>query len=649
MEDNIYINTLKRYYGYDAFRGIQLDIIKSISDGHDTLGLMPTGGGKSVTFQVPALIKEGVCIVITPLIALMNDQVAHLKARGIAAEAVNSEKSHDEVLKVLDNAIYGAVKFLYVSPERLTHPLFLAKLHYMKVSFITVDEAHCISQWGYDFRPSYLNIGKLRELLPDVPVLALTATATPPVMQDIQDSLRFGQYQDESPKVFAMSFKRDNISYVVRKSEDKDAEIIHILRSVGGSAIVYTRNREKTKTLAKELVEAGFSATFFHAGLDFAIKNQRQEQWQSDEIRIMVTTNAFGMGIDKPDVRLVIHADCPNSLEAYFQEAGRAGRDGKRSYAVLLYNKHDIHKLNKGINEAFPEKEYIRKVYDHLAYFFELAVESGEGARYEFNEDLFCVKFRHFPTLLHGALSILQSAGYIEYNQDPDSHPRVQIRLRRDELYTVDNMSAMENVVMTTLMRYYGSLFIDLVYINEHLIARKAGITEQQLHVTLKQLTQRGVIRYVPRRNVPQIIFTRQRVDSDRLIIRKEIYEVQKAKYTARVNAVIYYIESQDTCRQRLLLEYFGQNESDDCQHCDVCISKKKTEYSKILQTKQAMLNLLKDAKPHPVSELRELPIDTPLLHEVLEILINEGTITIDGSFIIAKSNPICKPSFSSS
>lgn len=634
MEDAIYIETLKRYYGYDSFRGIQLDIIRSIAAGHDTLGLMPTGGGKSVTFQVPALTMEGVCIVVTPLIALMNDQVAHLKERGITAEAVNSEMSKDEIQKVLDNAVYGVVKFLYVSPERLAHPLFLAKLYYMKVCFITIDEAHCISQWGYDFRPSYLNIGAIREKLPHAPVLALTATATPPVMEDIQERLCFGKYQDDSPQVFTMTFKRDNISYVVRKTEDKDAEIAHILRCVEGSAIVYTRNREKTKLIAKELAELGFSATFFHAGLDFSIKNQRQKQWQTGETRVIVTTNAFGMGIDKPDVRLVIHADCPNSLEAYFQEAGRAGRDGKRSYAILLYNGRDFHKLNKGIGEAFPEKNYIRKVYDDLAYFFELAVDSGSGARYEFNEDKFCVIFRHYPTFLHGALSILQSAGYIEYNHDPDTHPRVQIMLRRDELYDIGNMSSMENTVLTTLMRYYGSLFVDLVYINENMIARKAGITEHQLHVTLKQLSQKRVIRYVPRRNVPLLMYLKQRVDSDRLVIKKEVYEEQKKRYEDRVEAVIEYAETDDVCRQKLLLAYFGQEDSENCQHCDVCIARKKIDKERMTEARKLITDVLRDNKPHAAYELKELALENNLLHEALETLIDDEVVTVDGSFV---------------
>lgn len=634
MSDKIYIETLKRHFGYDSFRSIQLDIVKSIAAGHDTLGLMPTGGGKSVTFQVPALTMEGVCLVITPLISLMKDQVEHLKAKGIKAEAINSNQSHQEIQKILDNAIYGAVKFLYISPERLSQKLFLAKLYYMKICFITVDEAHCISQWGYDFRPSYLNIGNIREALPDAPVLALTATATPAVTEDIQDKLAFGKYSDKRPNVFRMSFRRDNISYVVRTAEDKDAEMIHILNSVPGSAIVYTRNREKTKTTARLLCDAGISATYYHAGLDFAIKDRRQYLWKTNQTRVIVATNAFGMGIDKPDVRLVIHLDCPDSLEAYFQEAGRGGRDGLRSYAVLLYNKHDRVKLLKHSGQAFPPKDYIRKVYDHLSYFFELAIDTGEGAHYEFNEDLFCTRFHHYPTQMEYALSILQNAGYILYEQDPDSNPRLQINITREELYHISHLSEQENNIITSLLRYYGSLFVDLTYINESLIARKNGITEQQLHVILKGLAQKGIIRYVPRRKVPLLTFTRQRTASERLRFSKEVYEDLRDRLTERINAVLDYAEATDTCRQQLLLDYFGETDADECHHCDICIDKQNTHTPQYTGALQIITGLLSDNEPHLLSDIHALPIPRRALHDALETLIQEKQITIDGPSI---------------
>lgn len=622
MEDKLYIETLRKYFGYDSFRSIQLDIVRSIASGHDTLGLMPTGGGKSITFQVPALTMDGVCLVVTPLISLMNDQVEHLKQRGIKAETINSSISHHEMLKILDNAIYGAVKFLYVSPERLSQKLFLAKLYYMKVCFITVDEAHCISQWGYDFRPSYLTINKIREKLPEVPVLALTATATPQVVKDMMDKLDFGKYSDKEPQVFRMSFRRDNLSYVVRMTDDKEAEMIHILDSVKGSAIVYTRNREKTKKLAKKLCDCGISAAYYHAGLDFAIKDKMQQRWQNDQVRVMVATNAFGMGIDKSDVRLVIHADCPDSLEAYFQEAGRAGRDGKRSYAVLLYNKADRSNLLKHSSVAFPPKDYIRKVYDHLAYFFELAIESGEGARYEFNEDTFCARFRHYPVHLEAALSILQNAGYIYYDHDPDNKPRAMMMVTREALYHVDNLSKIEDEVLTAMMRHYGSLFSELTYISLGQIASLCDIEEGRVYQVLKSLTQRGIIRFVPRRNVPLIIFRQQRIPSERLRFDKEVYEVLRDRLVERIDAVIMYADTNDCCRQKMLMEYFGEKDVQLCGHCDVCIDNKPRKSSlSVEDAMEKVMALLSDNKQHSVGELRELGIPKKVLHDAIEIL----------------------------
>ena len=376
---------LRQYWGYPDFRGIQRDIIESIASGKDTLGLMPTGGGKSITFQVPALAQEGVCIVITPLIALMKDQVQHLKQRGILADAIYSGKTRSEIVQILENCIFGGIKILYVSPERLGTDIFQTKLRHINVSFITVDEAHCISQWGYDFRPSYLKIADIREQKPGIPILALTATATPEVVDDIQEQLHFGE-----KNVFKMSFERKNLAYIVRTVSDKQHEMIHILQCVKGSAIVYARSRKRTKEMSELINQSGISATFYHAGLDPAVKDERQKAWQADKVRVMVATNAFGMGIDKPDVRMVIHIDCPDSLEAYFQEAGRAGRDGEKSYAVLLYDTSDERKLKKRIDDTFPEKELIKDIYERLAYFFQIGVTSGRGKTFEFNIEKFC-------------------------------------------------------------------------------------------------------------------------------------------------------------------------------------------------------------------------------------------------------------------
>ena len=634
--DSLYIETLRQYFGYDSFRSIQLDIIRSISEGNDTLGLMPTGGGKSITFQVPALTMDGVCIVITPLIALMKDQVMHLKQRGIRAEAIYSGLTHDDILRILDNASYGAVKFLYVSPERLSSPLFLSKLQYIDVCFITVDEAHCISQWGYDFRPSYLQIDKIRELLPETPVLALTATATPQVIEDIQDKLQFGKHTKGKTGFYKMSFKRNNLSYVVRYAEDKYEEMVHILQSVNGSAIVYTRNRKRTKELAEVLNANDISATFYHAGLDFAIKDTRQQEWQENKYRVMVATNAFGMGIDKPDVRLVIHFDCPDSLEAYFQEAGRAGRDGKRSYAVLLYNKDDNRKLLRHADNAFPQKEYIRKVYDNLAYYFELPLYTGEGARFEFNEEVFCTRFHHYPTSLEAALSILQNAGYIEYDPEPDSNPRILITVPRSELYDVAGLSKTEEEVLTTLLRYYGTLFTSLTFINVALIASACKIDEQRMHIALKNLATRGIVRYVPRRNVPIITYVIQRIPSNDLIISKNIYEELHKRMVERVGAVIRYLESEDICRSTLLLEYFGELDAEPCNHCDVCIEHK--DKPRKPESENSLLQLLSDHKEHHIDELvKAYKIPQKVFEEEIEYLRQEELITISYPYIRLK------------
>ena len=585
--DETYLSTLKRYFGYDSFRSIQLDIIRSIGSGRNTLGLMPTGGGKSITFQVPALVMDGVCIVISPLIALMKDQVQHLKKRGIKAEAIYSGLSHKEVQRILDNTIFGAVKFLYISPERLSNKLFLAKLYYMKVCFIVVDEAHCISQWGHDFRPSYMQISKLLQILLDhadtqanknnsdhftiPPVLALTATATKQVIKDITRSLSIEPEDAEHWNVLSMSFRRKNLSYVVRNTEDKFRELMHIVNSVDGSVIVYTRNRERTKELSDMINAEGISATFYHAGLDFSIKERRQDQWQADEVRIMVATNAFGMGIDKTNVRLVIHMDCPDSIEAYFQEAGRAGRDGERAYAVLLCNGSDTSALTKRINTTFPPKEYIRQVYEHLAYYFELAINCGEGVRYEFNESEFCRRFKHYPTHLEHALAILQNAGYINYEHDHTDRARVIITTSRYELYDL-NLSHTEEKIINALLRNYGTLFTDMTFIDFSLLCRKTALTTEAIHQDLKSLAQRRVIRYLPPRQIPIITYLRQRTDVEHIKIDHEIYEDARQRLKTHIDSMLQYINENDTCRERMLMEYFGEETKEDCGHCDVCL-----------------------------------------------------------------------------
>ena len=636
--DTIYIETLRKYFGYDSFRSIQLDIIRSIGSGCDTLGLMPTGGGKSITFQVPALTMDGVCLVITPLIALMKDQVMHLKARGIKAEAIHSSLSHDDILRILDNASYGAVKFLYVSPERLSSPLFLAKLRYVNVCFITVDEAHCISQWGYDFRPSYLHINSVRERLPNVPVLALTATATPAVVTDIQEKLDFGRYTDGKTGFYKMSFRRSNLSYIVRRTDDKFAETVHILQSVAGSAIIYTRNRKGTKDIAEKLQESGISATFYHAGLDAAIKDTHQQEWQQGKYRVMVATNAFGMGIDKADVRLVIHADCPDSLEAYFQEAGRAGRDGKRSYAILLTYSSDSKTLMRRAVDAFPKKEYVRQVYDHLAYYFQLPEYMGEGKQFEFDRDRFCVKFHHYPTTLEAALGILQNAGYIAYDPCPDSHPRVIFQVTRQGLYEISGLSPKEEAVIDALLRYYGSLFTEFTFIVPSFVARACNIDEQRLHQVLKSLAQRHIIRYVPRRDMPVITYLTQRIPSSQLSITHAVYEDLQQRMVERINKVLEYISIQDTCRSTLLLDYFGEYGSPPCQHCDVCLEGKTYSAPEASNTAAALRAILADHKPHSIAEIAQaLDIRAPQLDALLQQLREESAVEMSCSFVTLK------------
>ena len=574
---------LQKYWGYPDFQGIQRNIIESIASGRDTLGLMPTGGGKSITFQVPALAQEGVCIVITPLIALMKDQVQHLREHGILADAIYADKSRSEILQTLDNAIFGGVKILYVSPERLASDMFQTKLRHIHVSFITVDEAHCISQWGYDFRPSYLQIASIREMKPGISILALTATATPEVVDDIQERLHF-----KEKNVFKMSFERKNLAYVVREAEDKQGEMIHILQSVGGSAIVYARSRKRTKEMAQLLSQQGITATFYHAGLDPDVKDQRQKAWQKDEVRVMCATNAFGMGIDKPDVRVVIHIDCPDSLEAYFQEAGRAGRDGQKSYAVLLYNKHDELKLCKRVDDTFPPKELIQDIYEHLAYFYQIGVGSGQGKTFEFDIEKFCVTYKYFPTKVDAALRILERSGYLHYEDNPDGKARVMFLLGRNDLYQLDQLAPSQDAVVTALLRSYGSLFVDLTYIDETMIARQAELTIQQVYFALKSLAARHIIQFIPRRKIPFISYTRDRVDGDKVVIPKEVWESRREQYEKRIKSMIRYAKNDEVCRSRQLLAYFGEENDSECKQCDVCLADQTEEREKELRRKVA-------------------------------------------------------------
>lgn len=626
-----YLDILHKYWGYPDFRGIQREIIESIGAGKDTLGLMPTGGGKSLTFQVPALAQEGVCIVITPLIALMKDQVEHLRHKGITAAAIYSGMSRDAIVTTLENCIFGGVKLLYISPERISSDLLQIKLKHIKVSFITVDEAHCISQWGYDFRPSYLQIAVIRKLVPNVPILALTATATPNVIDDIQERLGFTE-----KNVFRMSFERKNLVYVVRQAEDKEAEMVHILQSIPKTAIVYCRSRKRTKEIAQLLIQYGISATWYHAGLEPAVKDQRQSEWQHDKVRVIVATNAFGMGIDKADVRVVIHMDCPSSLEAYFQEAGRAGRDGQKAYAVLLYNGHDNRTLQKRVEDTFPPKEYVQQVYEHLAYFYQIGVNSGEGCTFEFPIDKFCATFKHFPIRANAALILLQRAGYIDYEPNPDNNARVRFLLRRDDLYRLDSLSEKENDVVISLLRNYGGLFTDYGYVDESYIAQEAGLDRNQTYMVLINLSKKRIIDFIPRKSIPLISYKRDRVDGSDVILNKSVYEERKEQFQKSINSVINYAQNDRVCRSRQLLYYFGEKKSVDCEQCDVCHSHSHhDDHNQQEEIKEKLLAMVADGERHHVTEVRQLDEDWDMVTKVMKELMDEEQLLMDGSYLI--------------
>lgn len=628
---------LKQYWGYDCFRGIQEDIIDSISKNKDTLGLMPTGGGKSITFQVPALAKEGMCLVITPLIALMKDQVQNLKKRGIKALAIYSGMSRQDIIITLENCIFGNYKFLYISPERLDTELFRTKLRKMHISMITVDESHCISQWGYDFRPAYLKIAEIRELLPDVPVLALTATATPEVVKDIQARLHF-----RHKNVFRMSFERNNLAYIVRKTENKTAELLHILRSMPGSAIIYARNRRRTKEITELLNNEHITADFYHAGLDDATKDIRQHRWQSGESRVMVATNAFGMGIDKPDVRIVIHMDLPDSIEAYFQEAGRAGRDGQKAYAVILYAKSDKTTLHKRILDTFPEKEYIRDVYEHLQYYYQMAMGDGLDCVREFNIEDFCRKFKYFPVPVDSALRILTQAGYLEYTAEQDSTSRILFTIRRDELYRLREMGEDMDRLIQAVLRSYTGVFTDYTYINEASLAICTGLTRRQIYEMLVHLAKLRIVSYIPHKKTPYIIYTRERVEAQRIHISPEVYEHRKARYETRINAMLDYVTNDTVCRSRMLLDYFGERNEHNCGQCDTCISLRSKPGASEQPDRKTLCakvcGILSRESLTPAGLLKQLPMDKELLTEILHRLLDEGKIiAVDGILQIKK------------
>ena len=631
-----YKEILKQYWGYDNFRGIQKEIIESIGNGHDTLGLMPTGGGKSITFQVPALAQPGLCLVITPLIALMKDQVRNLRGRGIKALAIYSGMTREEIIVALENCIFGDYKFLYISPERLDTEIFRTKLRSMKVSMITVDESHCISQWGYDFRPAYLKIAEIRELLPEVPVLALTATATPEVVTDIQARLKFRE-----GNVFRMSFERKNLAYIVRKTDNKTKEILYILQRISGSAIIYVRNRRRTKEITELLMNEGITADFYHAGLDNAVKDLRQKRWQSGEVRVMVATNAFGMGIDKPDVRIVLHLDLPDSPEAYFQEAGRAGRDGEKAYAVILYSKSDKTTLHKRVVDTFPDKEYILNVYEHLQYYYQMAMGDGFQCIREFNLEEFCRKFKYFPVPVDSALKILTQAGYLEYTDEQDNSSRILFTIRRDELYKLREMGKEAEALIQSILRSYTGVFTDYAYISEESLAIRTGLTRQQIYNILVTLTKRRIVDYIPRKKTPYIIYTRERLELRFLHIPPSVYEERKARYEARIKAMEEYVTTENICRSRMLLRYFGEKNEHNCGQCDVCLSKRATDNlseKSYEEVKRQILNLLSHSPLTPAETADQIKAEKEDIGQVIRYLLDEGELKMqDGMLHISK------------
>ena len=626
-----YRKILKQYWGYDNFRGIQEDIIRSIGEGRDTLGLMPTGGGKSITFQVPALAQEGLCLVITPLIALMKDQVRNLRERGIKATAIYSGMTREEIVIALENCIFGYYKFLYVSPERLDTEIFQIKLRSMHVSLITVDESHCISQWGYDFRPAYLKIADIRQLLPGVPVIALTATATPEVVSDIQQRLQFRQ-----ENVFRMSFERKNLAYVVRHTEDKESELLHILQRVDGSGIVYTRNRKKTKEISLFLNRNHITATFYHAGLNDETKDSRQKAWLKGEFRVMVATNAFGMGIDKPDVRVVIHADVPDSPEAYFQEAGRAGRDGMKAYAVLLFCARDKITLKQRVSDTFPEKSYIRKIYEDINFYYQMAMGDGRGCTFAFNIDEFCRNFKHFPVQTDSALKILTRAGYLEYTDEQDNASRIMFTITKEELYRIREQSEDTEKLLRILLRTYTGLFTDYAYISEDNLSTRSGLSKQQIYETLLSLSRQHILHYIPAKKTPYIIYTRERQETERVYLSKEVYEDRKESYVQRINAMIEYAESENRCRSRMLLRYFGEKNEHNCGQCDVCLQQhqsglKSGEFEAISQQLQALLK----ENPLSLQEIKDkMQVPENHLMKVVSYLVSEEIIRQENGYL---------------
>lgn len=583
---------LKQHWGYDQFRPLQEDIILSVMENRDTMALLPTGGGKSICFQVPALAKEGLCIVISPLIALMKDQVMNLKKRGVKAAAIFSGMPQEKIRIAIDNCLFDKeMKFLYVSPERLKTDLFRVNLKRMNISMIAVDEAHCISQWGYDFRPPYLEIAEIRQFFPEVPVLALTATATPEVVKDIQEKLKF-----KKENVFQKSFLRDNLTYYVVKEQDKQGRMLRIMQRYAGTGIVYVRNRRKTRETAEFLQRNGISADFYHAGLSGEERDRKQQEWMDGKTRVIVSTNAFGMGIDKPDVRFVIHIDIPDTLEGYFQEAGRGGRDLKPSIAVLLYDDSDLRDLQRNFNSSFPPLEFIQQVYKTLCNDLYIPIGSGENESYPIDLAEFAKKHQWNPVEVYNSVKLMEKTGAILLEDDKYVPPQLMIPLSREDFDQLQKRESYqkEETFVQLILRSYSGVFSRYVTIDEEELARRAGCTRRQVVAKLHQLHDLGYVDYQPGTSLPQLLFVRPRVEEKRLFYDRKVYTQRKAVAAKRLESVQHYVTTDSTCRSRLLLAYFGETESPVCGKCDVCLKKAKEQFTKeeFLQISEAVLSI---------------------------------------------------------
>lgn len=623
---------LKKYWGYDAFRPPQAEIINSVLQGSDTLVLLPTGGGKSLCYQIPALLMDGLCLVVSPLIALMKDQVAQLNKRGIKAACLYAEMSGNEQEILFNKCINGKIKILYVSPERLQKRIFIEHLRQAKLSLIAVDEAHCISQWGYDFRPDYLKIASFRAYHPQAPIIALTATATPPVVEDIQRQLLF-----RHSNRFQNTFSRDNLSYLVLREEDKQGRLLRICQKVGGCGIIYVRSRRRTTEVAAYLTQHGIPTAHYHAGLDIKERDIAQQRWMQGDVAVMVATNAFGMGIDKPDVRFVVHLDIPTSIEAYFQEAGRAGRDGKRAYAVILHDTHDLDSMQEFLELSYPHPKVIANIYQALCNFYSLPIGAGEDCQFDFNLEALCSTYKLNPVTFFNAARFLEREGLILLPQQNEAISKLHVRIGRDDLFQFQLSNPRYSDLLTVLLRGYGGLYTDYVPISERLVAKAILLSEEQVRNRLLHLHELKVVEYKPQKTQPQIIFTSPIIDSKDLTLTESNYLVLKARAQERLDAMKHYITASQGCRSQMMLQYFGETSSQPCGHCDLCLTQPQADASDI---SQRILTLLRQ-QPLRADELLTAigPGNEAAIRQVLRQLIDEKKIHINSDLQLVPKN----------